>query len=93
MDEKELKERQKEARQKKREEREVGDAKYQIALGKKIAKLRKAKGWNQEDFSVQSGIERSSLARLEAGGVNSTINILRQIADALEIRVGELVDL
>lgn len=93
MAEKELKERQKEARKKKRKEREIGDEKYQIALGKKIAALRKERGWNQEEFSDRSGIERSSLARLEAGGVNSTINILRQIADALGISIGELVDL
>jgi ribosome-binding protein aMBF1 (putative translation factor) len=93
MDEKELKKRQKEARQKKRKEREVGDAKYQIALGKKISKLRKERGWNQEKFSVECGIERSALARLELGRVNCTINILRQISDAFGIRIGELVDL
>lgn len=66
---------------------------YQIALGKKIAQLRKARGWKQEDLSLKSGIERSSLARMEAGGVNSTINKLRQIAAAFEISIGELVDL
>lgn len=66
---------------------------YQIALGKKIAQLRKVRGWKQEDLSLKSGIERSSLARMEAGGVNSTINKLRQIAAAFEISIGELVDL
>lgn len=66
---------------------------YQIALGKRIAQLRKSRGWKQEDLSLKSGIERSSLARMEAGGVNSTINKLRQIAAAFEISIGELVDL
>lgn len=69
------------------------DKQYQIELGKRIALLRKNKGWKQEDLSTHSGIERSSLARIEAGGVNSTINKLRQIAKAFNISIGELVDL
>lgn len=69
------------------------DKQYQIELGKRIAQLRKNKGWKQDDLSVHSGIERSSLARIEAGGVNSTINKLRQIAKALDVSIAELVDL
>ncbi|NVK65692.1 MAG: helix-turn-helix transcriptional regulator [Flavobacteriales bacterium] len=62
-------------------------------LGKRIAEERKKHGWTQEKFAELSGIERSSLARIESGGVNSTINKLRQIAKALDIEIGELVTL
>lgn len=88
MTEKELKE------QKERllKERELKDKAYQVALGKKIAALRKERNWKQEKLSMKSGIERSSLARMESGGVNSTINKLRQIAEAFGISIGELVD-
>lgn len=71
----------------------MDEKEYQIALGKKIATLRKERNWKQEDLARESGIERSSLARMEAGHVNSTINKLRQIANAFGIRIGELVDL
>ena len=61
-------------------------------LGKRIANERKKHGHTQEEFAELSGVERSSLSRIESGGVNSTINKLRQIAKALDIEISELVD-
>lgn len=69
------------------------DEEYLVELGKKIATIRKSQGMTQKKFADVSGIERSSLARIEAGGINSTINKLRQIAHALNIEIGELVAL
>ena len=71
----------------------MGDKIFLRKLGKRIASERKKHGWTQEKFAKISGVERSSLARIESGGVNSTINKLRQIAKALDIEIGELVSL
>jgi len=67
------------------------DKKYLQKLGKRIGQLRKEGGFTQVEFAESSGIERSSLARIESGGVNSTINKLRQIATALNVSIEELV--
>lgn len=69
------------------------DKQYLIELGKHIAQLREKRGWTQQELSTHSGVERSALGRMEIGGVNSGIVNLRKIAKALEISVGELVDL
>lgn len=72
---------------------ETTDEQYLEELGEKIARERKKRGMTQAEFAFHSGIERSSLARIEVGGVNSTINKLRQIAKALDLEIGELVSL
>ncbi len=71
----------------------MDDKKYLIELGKKIAELRKKRGLTQEKFAELHHFDRGSLARIEAGGVNSTINKLRKIATALDVEIGELVTL
>ncbi len=69
------------------------DKQYLIELGKRIAQLRKSKNWTQEDLSIKSGVERSALARMESGGVNSGVLNLKKISLALKVTIGELVDL
>lgn len=69
------------------------DEKYLKELGKKIALLRKKEGLTQLKFAEKHQIDRASLARIESGGVNSTINKLREIAKALSVDIGELVNL
>lgn len=60
-------------------------------LGKKIADLRKSKGFTQLEFSEKVGIPRTSLTRIELGNTNCTICMLRKIADELNISLEELV--
>ena len=69
------------------------DEKYLIELGEKIAKLRKKKGWTQVVLAEKLNIQRSSLTRIELGNVNSTINMLRKIAKALDIKTSALIDI
>ena len=63
----------------------------QIKLGKKIVKLREAKGLKQIDLAHKLEIEDSALRRIEKGRTNTTLWMMQRISDALEINISELV--
>lgn len=39
-----------------------------MTFGEKLQKLRKAKGWTQEDLAAQISISRQALSKWEQGG-------------------------
>ena len=55
-------------------------------LGARIRTLREAKGWNQEQFAAEAGIDRSYAHGLERGVRNITVLKLRQIAKTLGVK-------
>jgi transcriptional regulator with XRE-family HTH domain len=58
------------------------------ALGKRIRKLREARGMSQEEAARVIGLDRSYYGRIERGTVNvSALNLLR-IAAGLKSTVG-----
>jgi len=69
----------------------MNDEEYLIKLGERIVELRKEQNLRQIDLSDKVGIEDSSLRRIESGRVNSSINMLRKIASALEIEIIDLL--
>lgn len=61
-----------------------------VKLGEQIRKLRSAKGFSQEDFAAEVGIDRSYMGGIERGERNiATLNLIR-IAKAFGVEVGEL---
>ncbi len=61
-----------------------------IKFGKKIRELRESKGFSQEDFAYEAGLDRTYMGGVERGERNiSVLNIIR-IASALKVEVGEL---
>ena len=62
-------------------------------LGKKIKNLRIEKSMHQVDLADKIGIEDSALRRIESGRVNSTINMLRKVANGLETDLKVLIDI
>lgn len=60
------------------------------ALGQQIKKIRQEKGIKAVDFAKKAYMERSHIARLEAGGTNPTATTLNLICKALEIELEEL---
>lgn len=66
------------------------DEEYLIKLGKKIAEIRKEKGWTQVVLAKKMRIHRTGLTRIELGKVNSTINVLRLITKVLGISLEDL---
>lgn len=61
-----------------------------IKLGQKIRSLREKRGYSQEDFAAEVGIDRSYMGGIERGERNvASLNLIR-IAKALSVEVGEL---
>lgn len=61
-------------------------------LGDKIVRLRSRKNWSQSDLARAADMERQNIYRLENGKINPSIFYLKQIADALEVPLSELVN-
>lgn len=61
-----------------------------VKFGKKIRELRKERGFSQEGFADEVGLDRTYMGGIERGERNiATLNIIR-IAKALRVEVGEL---
>lgn len=61
-----------------------------VALGQQIRKVRRERGFSQEDFAYSAGLDRSYYGGVERGERNlSALNLMR-IAAALQVEVGEL---
>lgn len=56
-----------------------------------IQLLRKQQKLSQKDFAEKAHLDRSYLARIESGKCNLTLLSLKQIAEALNTEVGEIV--
>lgn len=61
-----------------------------IKLGKRIRELRKAKGFSQENFAYEVGLDRTYMGSVERGERNIAALNLMRIAKALKIEVGDL---
>ncbi|MGO3194744.1 MAG: helix-turn-helix domain-containing protein [Sphingobacterium sp.] len=59
-------------------------------LGKRIKSIRENKKWSQEYFSEICEIDTRQLGRIERAETNSSISILKKIADKLDISLSDL---
>jgi transcriptional regulator with XRE-family HTH domain len=59
-------------------------------LGKRIAELRKKKGFSQEAFAHECGFHRSYMGAVERGEKNITLAMVNKVAKALKISLSEL---
>lgn len=61
-----------------------------VKIGKRIRELRKARGFSQEGFAYEVGLDRTYMGSVERGERNiAAINLIR-IAKVLKVEVGEL---
>ena len=70
----------------------IRDEKYLKALGKKIKEVRKEKGISTYDLSYESNISRSQINSIEKGNIKTSICTLKALADALGLKVKDLID-
>lgn len=63
----------------------------QKKLGRKIAELRKRRGFSQEGFAHECGFHRSYMGAVERGEKNITIQMVSKIAKTLKISLSELL--
>lgn len=61
-----------------------------ILFGRRLALVRKQKGWSQEKLALESGIARSYLGGVERGQRNIALINICKLAETLQISVGEL---
>lgn len=73
-------------------EKQYRDQEYLVGLGKRIKEIRDNKGWSQEYMANLCEIEIRQLGRIERAETNSTISIIKKIADKLQMTLYELLN-
>jgi transcriptional regulator with XRE-family HTH domain len=63
----------------------------QKKLGVTVRALRKKKGWSQDVFADRTGLHRAHVGEIERGESNVTLQTLKILADALGVRIVDLV--
>ena len=63
----------------------------QKKVGAKVRALRKKKGWSQDVFADKTGLHRAHVGEIERGESNVTLQTLKILADALGVRIVDLV--
>ena len=61
-------------------------------LGKKIAKIRQEKKLTQSDLARLMGLPRQNINRLETGTDNPKAHTIYEMARAMKVPVGELME-
>lgn len=61
------------------------------AVGRRIRRYRKAKGWSQDVFADKSGLHRAQVGAIERGERNVTLRTLKTIADTFGVRIRDLI--
>ena len=61
-----------------------------IAIGKRIRELREQSSLSQEKFALMVDVERSYLAKVEAGKRNPSIDCYEKIASGFGLTLSEL---
>lgn len=62
-----------------------------VLFGKKLAQLRKAQAWSQEQLALESGLARSYLGGVERGQRNIALLNICRLAEALGVPPSELL--
>ena len=61
-----------------------------VAVGKRVRELRKARGFSQEGFANELGLDRSYYGGIERGERNVAVLNLVLLAKKLKVEVGDL---
>lgn len=61
-------------------------------VGARVAEARKARGWTQSKLAEVVQVGDVTLSRLETGSRGMSLSMLAKIAQALELGLGELID-
>jgi len=63
-----------------------------ILFGRRLAEIRRAKGWSQEKLALESGLARSYLGGVERGQRNIALLNICTLAATLEVPPGTLME-
>lgn len=62
-----------------------------IALGRRIARIRRKNDLSQEELAVKSGLSQTTIGLLEVGKRRVSLKTLQRIASALGVKVKDLI--
>jgi transcriptional regulator with XRE-family HTH domain len=68
------------------------DTKRIKIFGKRVAELRKRRNLTQEELADLSNLSLSQVARIETGAINTTLNTIFLLTEALRVTSSELLD-
>jgi len=60
-------------------------------FGLRVRELRKAKGFSQEAFAAECGLDRTYMGGIERGERNVALRNIKRIADTLGVSLSELM--
>jgi transcriptional regulator with XRE-family HTH domain len=63
-----------------------------IAFGEHLVNIRKSKNIAQNELAYKADVEISQIFRIEKGKINPTLSTLKNIANALDISLQELLN-
>lgn len=61
-----------------------------MRLGKRIKEIRKTKGLTQEQLAELTGLDRTTISRIESGNQQTEIYHIYRIATVLQVKVKDL---
>lgn len=61
-------------------------------LGANVQRIRRTRGWSQEELAFRSGLHRTYISGIERGARNPTVTVVKELADALGVTPGALLD-
>lgn len=61
-----------------------------LLFGQRVAELRRAAGFKQDEFAERCGFARSYMSRIETGGANPSLDAVETLALALKVSVRDL---
>ncbi|TYC53795.1 XRE family transcriptional regulator [Zoogloea oleivorans] len=56
-------------------------------LAMNIVRLRREKGWSQEDLALEAGLHRTFVAHVERQARNISIDNIERLANALQVSI------
>ncbi|HEV7280421.1 MAG TPA: helix-turn-helix transcriptional regulator [Pirellulaceae bacterium] len=60
-------------------------------FGQRVRELRAAKGWSQESFAHEVGLDRTYLGGIERGERNLALRNIERLAETLGVSLSELM--
>ena len=60
-------------------------------LAENLRRLRKEKGWSQEDYADRAGIHRTYVSDIERSSRNPTITVVEKLAVPLGVTAADLL--
>lgn len=60
-------------------------------LGRNVRRLRRERGWSQEELAFEAGLHRTYISGVERGVRNPTVLIVHELAQALKVAPAALL--